>query len=377
MNYKSYTVLSMALAMLFSCEKPILNEEDANDTPKTITFQLFSPAQARTTRSAAAITDFKKIYIYDSKGGYQEQLLEQSADDPDFGSPTLTLSGGNHQLSFVATDNADAYLDGSVLRQETMGDTFLKSIEINTQNAPANQRIVLERVVAGILYKGEGTVTLSGLRNSLVLSSGKPSKVTTTKTLSTGQQLYTLVPDDETVVMDDKRNIHILQNAITVIYDNDGTHTDPEDPTNGEYLLTENDTAQIYVARMELTDITLENTPDPQAAYAAQMYPYRMPTRREAYGFVKKELPEDFWTGARCLAYDRPEDKNFMGATGWGSGDYYTFTWGPNGTSNKAGTKTAYSIKPIRVVPIVPISQLFTLDGDFTWSTDTTTVVKF
>lgn len=377
MNYKSYLPLSMALAMLFSCEKPILNEEDANDTPKTITFQLFSPAQARTTRSAAAITDFKKIYIYDSKGGYQEQLLEQSADDPDFGSPTLTLSGGNHQLSFVATDNVDAYLDGSVLRQETMGDTFLKSIEINTQNAPANQRVVLERVVAGILYKGEGTVTLSGLRNSLLLSSGKPSKVTTTKTLSTGQQLYTLVPDDETVVMDGKRNIHILQNAFTVIYDNDGTHTDPEDPTNGEYLLTENDTAQIYVARMELTDITLENTPDPQAAYAAQMYPYRMPTRREAYGFVKKELPEDFWTGARCLAYDRPEDKNFMGATGWGTGDYYTFTWGPNGTSNKAGTKTAYSIKPIRVVPIVPISQSFTLDGDFTWSTDTTTVVKF
>lgn len=377
MNYKSYLPLSMALAMLFSCEKPILNEEDANDTPKTITFQLFSPAQTRSTRSAAAITDFKKIYIYDSKGGYQEQLLEQSADDPDFGSPTLTLSGGNHQLSFVATDNVDAYLDGSVLRQETMGDTFLKTIEINTQNAPANQRIVLERVVAGILYKGEGTVTLSGLRNSLLLSSGKPSKVTTTKTLSTGQQLYTLVPDDETVVMDGKRNIHILQNAFTVIYDNDGTHTDPEDPTNGEYLLTENDTAQIYVARMELTDITLENTPDPQAAYAAQMYPYRMPTRREAYGFVKKELPEDFWTGARCLAYDRPEDKNFMGATGWGSGDYYTFTWGPNGTSNKAGTKTAYSIKPIRVVPIVPISQSFTLDGDFTWSTDTTTVVKF
>lgn len=377
MNYKSYLSLSMALVMLFSCEKPILNEEDANDTPKTITFQLFSPAQARTTRSAAAITDFKKIYIYDSKGGYQEQLLEQSADDPDFGSPTITLTGGHHQLTFAATDNADAYLDGSVLRQETMGDTFLKSIEINTQNAPANQRIVLERVVAGILYKGEGTVTLSGLRNSLLLSSGKPSKVTTTKTLSTGQQLYTLVPDDETVVMDGKRNIHILQNAFTVIYDNDGTHTDPEDPTNGEYLLTENDTAQIYVARMELTDITLENTPNPQAAYAAQMYPYRMPTRREAYGFVKKELPEDFWTGARCLAYDRPEDKNFMGATGWGSGDYYTFTWGPNGTSNKAGTKTAYSIKPIRVVPIVPISQSFTLDGDFTWSTDTTTVVKF
>ena len=367
----------MALAMLFSCEKPILNEEDANDTPKTITFQLFSPAQARTTRSAAAITDFKKIYIYDSKGGYQEQLLEQSADDPDFGSPTITLTGGHHQLTFAATDNADAYLDGSVLRQETMGDTFLKTIDISTQKAPANQRVVLERVVAGILYKGEGTVTLSGLRNSLLLASGKPSTVTTTKTLSTGQQLYTLVPDDETVVMDGKRNIHILQNAFTVIYDNDGTHTDPEDPTNGEYLLTENDTAQIYVARMELTDITLENTPDPQAAYAAQMYPYRMPTRREAYGFVKKELPDDFWTGARCLAYDRPEDKGFMGATGWGSGDYYTFTWGPNGTSNKAGTKTAYSIKPIRVVPIVPISQSFTLDGDFTWSTDTTTVVKF
>lgn len=67
MNYKSYLPLSMALAMLFSCEKPILNEEDANDTPKTITFQLFSPAQTRSTRSAAAITDFKKIYIYDSK----------------------------------------------------------------------------------------------------------------------------------------------------------------------------------------------------------------------------------------------------------------------------------------------------------------------
>ena len=116
----------MALAMLFSCEKPILNEEDANDTPKTI-----------------------------------------------------TLTGGHHQLTFAATDNADAYLNGSILRQETMGDTFLKSIDINTQNAPANQRIVLERMVAGILYKGEGTVTLSGLRNSLSLSSAKPAKATT------------------------------------------------------------------------------------------------------------------------------------------------------------------------------------------------------
>lgn len=365
------TVISMAIAMLFSCEKPILSED--TEEQKTITFQLLTPSITRAT----AVADFKKVVVCDVKGGYIEQVITQSVTDADFGTPTIQLSGGQHTLTFLATDNADAIINGSVVEQNTVGDTFLKSIDINTATAPTSQRVVLERIVAQVLYQGEGTVTISGIRRRLDTSTGRPASGTATQQLAHGQSLFSFVPDDETLVMDDSRNIHIQQNNITVIYDNDGTHSDPDDPTTGEYMVMENDTAQIFAARMEITDITLEKTSNPQTAYAAQMYPYRMPTRREAYYLVKKELPDGFWTGARCLAYDRPEDKGFMGATGWGSGDYYTFTWAPNGSLNKAGTKTPYSIKPVRVIPLVPISTPFSLDADFTWSTDTTTVIKY
>ena len=365
---------SMAIAMLFSCEKPYIGNEADDNASRTFTFQLMTP----TTTRASSAADFKKVYVYDSKAGYQEQLLEQSVTDANFGSPTLTLSGGNHQLTFVATDNADAVLDGRVIRQATMGDTFLKTIDINTLTDNTSQRVILNRIVAQVQYKGEGSVTISDIHNALSLSTGAPTASTISQTLSQGQSLYTLVGEEGKVTMNGTRQIAVNANAITVIYDNDGTQVDPNDPTLGEMLVLENDTAQIYVAKMEITGVTLSDTPDPRTTYRAQMYPYRMPTRREASQIQVFALPETHWNGTRCLAYDRPEDAGYMGSSGYGTGDYYTFEWGPDrGAMSKAGTKTAYAIKPIRVIPFAPITLPFSIEADFTWSTDTTTVVNF
>lgn len=39
--------------------------------------------------------------------------------------------------------------------------------------------------------------------------------------------------------------------------------------------------------------------------------------------------------------------------------------------AKSAGNKINYSIKPVRVVPLAPVSLPFSLTADFSWSTDT------
>lgn len=59
---------------------------------------------------------------------------------------------------------------------------------------------------------------------------------------------------------------------------------------------------------MEITSVVLSTTPDPIVKYGNQIKPYRMPTRIEAAAMHRYVLPTDYWSGARCLCYDRPED---------------------------------------------------------------------
>jgi len=127
---------------------------------------------------------------------------------------------------------------------------------------------------------------------------------------------------------------------------------------------------------MEITGVVLSTTPDPIVKYGNQIKPYRMPTRIEAAAMSRYVLHTDYWSGARCLCYDRPEDYRKVGSTEYGTEKYYTFTWSDSNTGGTtvAGEKTSYSIKPVRAIPLAPISAQFSIDADFTWGTDTTTV---
>lgn len=366
------TCLTMLIAMLLtSCrEISFIDLEDEDSSSRTFTFSLFTSSESRAT----SVSDFQKIAILDIVNGTVRQTILQHASDPDFGMPQITLTNGSHTLRFFATDAPSIIMEGTILSQPLLGDTFVHSSEIDTKTAESSQRVVLSRAVARLCYTGESSATVSGLLSAFDLLAFQPTGNGKKVTLQKDEEAYTFIPASGTVTLDGSKEIPVRANSITTI-DDDGTEIDPGDdmPQEDEILVFTNDTAQFYVAKKEITKVVLSSTPDPQTAFAAQIHPYRVPTRMEAVAIRHYDLPADYWSGSRCLCYDRPEDNVKIGSTQYGTGKYYTFTWTSSSTGSvtAAGEKTAYSIKPIRIVPLAPLAHQFAFDADFEWSTDT------
>lgn len=355
-----------------SCQKFNFEDEEVQTSSRTFTFSLFTPSASR----ASSIADFKKIVVMDIVDGSIKQVIQQASSDNGFGSPSITLENGTHTLRFIATDAEGVSFNGSTLSQSPLGDTFVQTVTLNTKEAETNQRVVLGRNVARIIYEGENSVTVSGILSSFDLLQYEPVGESTSFTLEKDGATYSLIPASGFLMLADNTKVPVKANAVTVIKD-DGSEVDTGDnPTEGELLVLTNDTAQFYVPKLEITNITLSTTPDPIAKYGNQIKPYRVPTRIEAAAMRRYVLPSDYWSGARCLCYDRPEDYRKVGSTEYGTGKYYTFTWADSNTGGTtvAGEKTKYSIKPVRAIPIAPIKAQFSLDADFTWDADTMNV---
>ena len=356
-----------------SCQVHSFDDEEAQATSRTFTFSLFTPSASR----ASSVADFKKIVVMDIVDGNIKQVVQQASSDAGFGSPSLTLENGTHTLRFIATDAEGTSFNGSTLSQSPLGDTFVQTVTLNTKEAETSQRVVLGRNVARIIYAGEGSVTLNGILSDFDMLQYEPVGESTSVTLSKDDATYSFIPSTGFLMLADNTSVPVRANAVTVIKDN-GSEVDPggDVPTEGELLVLTNDTAQFYVPKLEITDITLSATPDPIAKYGNQIKPYRVPTRLEAAAMRRYVLPSDYWSGARCLCYDRPEDYRKVGSTEYGTGKYYTFTWADSNTGGTtvAGEKTKYSIKPVRAIPIAPIKAQFSLDADFTWDADTMNV---
>ena len=368
--------VSMAVLMaLSSCEKIIFPSEDDEEVSnqRTFTFSLFTPSTTR----ASSVADFQTVIILDIKDGTVAQIVRQSASDANFGNPSITLANGQHTLRFFATDARNTSFTSNVATQSPLGDTFVKSLAIDTKTSEANQRVVLERVVARVKWVSEGSVTVHGILSNFNLLTNEPVGEGSTITLNQDEETYSLIPASGYLSLSDGISVPIRANSLTIL-DADGSGVNPGDdtPREDELLVYTNDTAQFYVPKMEIKGITLNKIPDPRTTYANQMKPYRMPTRIEAAAMRTYVLPSDYWSGARCLCYDRPEDYRIVGTTEYGTGKYYTFTWSDSNTGGTtvAGEKTTYSIKPIRVIPLSPLAMQISLDADFTWNTDTTKV---
>ena len=92
------------------------------------------------TRTSLAEAQTKELYVFDGS----QLLAKQLSTDEDYGTVTLKLDYGNHDLSFVAT-SGNATQTGATLSGK-LGHTFGKLVPLNVDGNTSNQSIVLPRI---------------------------------------------------------------------------------------------------------------------------------------------------------------------------------------------------------------------------------------
>ena len=86
-----------------------------------------------------ALTD---LYIFDGS----TQLAHQTSDMEDFGTITLTLTHGSHNLSFVCTRSTDISVADGTMAMGGVKPTFGKLLTLNVTNNTPAQDLTLQRI---------------------------------------------------------------------------------------------------------------------------------------------------------------------------------------------------------------------------------------
>ena len=100
------------------------------------------PAKAPIYDEAVDGTALTDIYVFD--GGIE--VLHQTSDMEDFGTFTLNLTHGNHNLSFIATRSIGISIEGSTMTMETVRSTFGSLLSLNVGTGTTAQNITLNRI---------------------------------------------------------------------------------------------------------------------------------------------------------------------------------------------------------------------------------------
>ena len=91
-----------------------------------------------------ALTD---LYIFDGT----TQLAHQTSDMEDFGTITLTLTHGNHNLSFVCTRSTDISVASGTMTMGNVKPTFGKLLALNVTNQTPAQDLTLQRLTGQMI----------------------------------------------------------------------------------------------------------------------------------------------------------------------------------------------------------------------------------
>lgn len=91
-----------------------------------------------------ALTD---LYIFDGS----TQLAHQTSDQEDFGTITLTLTHGSHNLSFVCTRSTDISVANGTMTMGGVKPTFGKLITLNVTNSTPAQDLTLQRLTGQLV----------------------------------------------------------------------------------------------------------------------------------------------------------------------------------------------------------------------------------
>jgi hypothetical protein len=91
-----------------------------------------------------ALTD---LYIFDGT----TQLAHQTSDQEAFGTITLTLTHGNHNLSFVCTRSTDISVEDGTMTMGGVKPTFGKLLTLNVTNSTPAQDLTLQRLTGQMI----------------------------------------------------------------------------------------------------------------------------------------------------------------------------------------------------------------------------------
>lgn len=135
----------LLVAMVAACEKPAINEAGV----KNVTFAVSGDfANPRFTRSMMADgKEMTDLLVYDYVGDALVQEVHQTADDEDFGTPTIPLAYGEHRIYFVASRGQGMTVSNTVVSWTKPSDTFWTALTLNVSpDSPGEQSVTLNRV---------------------------------------------------------------------------------------------------------------------------------------------------------------------------------------------------------------------------------------
>lgn len=151
---KRLFLFAAIVAALLSCSKKDEPQQKQSVTFKVSAFEqstepMNSPRRAPQAtilddEGGVALTD---LYVFDGT----TQVAHQTNDDPSFGTVTLDLTHGNHNLSFVATRSTGLTYDAGVLSATSLRSTFGKTLALNVSGSTPAQNLTLDRL-NGVLY---------------------------------------------------------------------------------------------------------------------------------------------------------------------------------------------------------------------------------
>ena len=150
---KNLTLFLAAAAMFASCQN-INDVAGESSSAKQVTFTIKGDFTLTTSPMTRALSsegkDMTDVWVFDYVDGKLKQQLHQTAENEDFGVPSLSLELGSHDLYFVASRCASPTLNTSA-KTLTFGkvyDTFWRSLSLDITSGGNESRVVsLDRIV--------------------------------------------------------------------------------------------------------------------------------------------------------------------------------------------------------------------------------------
>jgi len=160
------TFVWMATAILcVGCERldtslPEQAEASSVNNKKAVTFSMnadglsISKAGTRATAADAGLTD---ILVIDRMAGNIVQTTTQVSTDEDFGSPTLTLDYGTHELTFIAHRNISPAFDATAFSwtADKVRQTYMCRQQLTVNTETAGQSVSLSNYVYQLKFMVE------------------------------------------------------------------------------------------------------------------------------------------------------------------------------------------------------------------------------
>lgn len=151
-------ILFAAAMLLAACSKSVMDDEEITQV-RNIQFAVGGDFQNPVFTRAAPTADGKvmtDLWLFDYVDGALVQSIHQTADDSDFGAPSVPLAYGEHVIYFVCSRGVGATVstaDHTIVWQNPR-DTFWKRVSLSVgSGTPATRIVTLDRVVTCLQVK--------------------------------------------------------------------------------------------------------------------------------------------------------------------------------------------------------------------------------